>query len=430
MSAFGFKGGFKPATRLAITPEVYLGIDFGTTFTKVSYRLGTVGAKVHSVSFLKPGDRFRGEENHCMPSKVWLDPNDGGSLVFDAAPDPRLQEVRYFKYGMIERRILEEQSVDFPTEKLKNDVMRLCSAFYLANLIYEVKEKISAQNPNVFNTYNEDEIRWYVNMGVPVSDCDSEQKSVYDEVLNVAWEIAGDDVSACMGLQFLDGLYERFKDCRSHRLKTVPELFAESLMIWQGTRFGTGFYTVIDIGGGTADIAVFYKKIDMFSDEVRIMCIAQDVKPIGYEMLLQKGREASKDEFCRSYAGSFTDAHDKFQSEMRACAQNHQKHSCFFMGGARQVAFYHECVQDVCSAHNEVFFLQTEEVKEDDMIDLMDDRSNVEIPDNPRLFISQMLCQPYELIPPLDGLPWHFTQNSWAGSSTSPEEVQEQIYGD
>ena len=79
--------------------EIYIGIDFGTTFSKVSFQIGDKeGTTKYSIRFGHSG----GEEDYCLPSVLGYDPK-AQCLVFTQHPEQEesLSPVRYFKYSMI-----------------------------------------------------------------------------------------------------------------------------------------------------------------------------------------------------------------------------------------------------------------------------------------------------------------------------------------
>lgn len=405
--------------------EIYIGIDFGTTFTKVSFQVGArEGATKYSIRF-SPG---QSEEAYCLPSKLGYDKHTD-ELVFTQSPESMgVDEVKYFKYSMIEKGVPRHRDLDKRTA-LKNDPQRLCSAFYLAHLIRSIRQKILA-HPAVKGRFESH--RWYINMGVPVSDFNAKPKPIYDEALNVAWQLAdGDVLSERTGLTMLDALYSKGVNHStwSDRLNTVPELYAELIMFLQDKAVDTGFYTVVDIGGGTVDLAVFFKRIDMFSKNIDIYCVAQDVCPLGYEMYRTVlGQDEAYKRMYRSYGALIDAAYQHNHREMKKVKERHGLLTHFFMGGARNVRFYHDVVANMSQVHCNSWICYPGSC-EDDMVRFMRGKGNLDVNDNPRLLISQMLAQPYEKMPELSGQPWHFNSRPIHRATPTLAELQDSLYG-
>jgi len=420
--AWNFKATDVPPKKVA---EIYIGIDFGTTFTKVSFQIsGKEGATKYSLRF----NNDHGDEAYCLPSVLGYD-TENARLVFTQEPEEDgLEAIRYFKYSMIQEGVPRSQSLE--RGGTENDPQRLCSAFYLAHVLKMAKNSILFHSA-VKNRY--EEIRWYVNMGVPVSDFNAKPKPVYDEALNVAWRLVGEPAfSDEMGLLDVDALYSQWTghETWNDRLNTVPELYAELIMFLQDKSVDTGFYSVIDIGGGTVDMAVFFKHIDSYSQQVQISCVAQEVCPLGYEMLVRRPeKDSAKKVVHCSYGAMVTKAYHQHRLDWDKVKANAKHFVHFFMGGARKVDFYHACVESMASVHAGAFIAYPGMVEED-MVLYMRGKSYLDVDNNSRLLISQMLAQPFEFMPPLSGQPWHFERQPTLRDAPSAMDLQLSVYGD
>jgi hypothetical protein len=408
--------------------DVYVGVDFGTTFSKVSFQIGAKdGTTKYSVRFARRGN----EADYCLPSVLGYDKGTR-TLVFTQTPEQRgLERVCYFKYSMIEEgvpRDVEDLSGSGEA-RTSNDPQRLCSAFYLAHLLKDVKKHVRERVPTVAQANG---VRWYVNMGVPVSDFNAKPKPIYDEALNVAWELVENgEIEDEMALSDIDRLYTQWMEHSkwSARLNTVPELYAEIIMFLQDKTVDSGFYSVIDIGGGTVDIAVFLKRIDQYKKAPPdIFCVAQTVCPWGYEMYKRVPPNANADRELRvAYAECLEKAKTEHPLEMIKVFDKGGVLIHFYMGGARAVSAYHEIVSNTDEAYKNAWLKYSGAI-EMDMMEFMRDKSSLEIKNNPRLVISQMLAQPFEKMPELSGMPWHFKTEE-IKNRLSLADRQEFLYG-
>lgn len=214
-----------------------------------------------------------------------------------------------------------------------------------------------------------------------------------------------------------------------------------------------GFYAVVDVGGGTTDIATFYKKITKVDGakehDITVSCISQEVCKLGFNSLCSKISQMQNEtviedikkylkncnigyyrldkheqlseyniltpidakkfyesitDFRTSYGKCLIDAHDKQRELMGKMIFAKQPLHYFVMGGAKEVTFYQHNIERMTSAHKNAGI---PEAQKDDILHYLKSDSSFEV-HNPRLLISQMLSQPYELIPSLNNMPWDF----------------------
>ena len=405
--------------------EIYIGIDFGTTFSKVSFQIGDKeGTTKYSIRFGHSG----GEEDYCLPSVLGYDPK-AQCLVFTQHPEQEesLSPVRYFKYSMIEKGVPRDDA-DLNGGWTRNDPQRICSAFYLGHLLRMVKTEI-LNHKAVKNRYKD--IRWYVNMGVPISDFAAKPKPIYDEALNVAWQLS--ELSELEGSCRIDVLDEFYSKWISHltwndRLNTVPELYAEIIMFLQAKTTDSGFYGVIDIGGGTVDLAIFKKRIDLYKREPEIYCVAQAVCPLGYEMYMHVLRRDDADKRLRiSYAECLEKARNNHRGEMNHLFDERRLVQHFYMGGAREVPVYHDIINETDFDYVNAW-VGYPGCEEKSILYFMKGMFNLEVSDNPRLVISQMLAQPFEKMPQLTGQEWNKGVNKLK-PAPSLQDLQDNLYG-
>ena len=405
--------------------EIYIGIDFGTTFSKVSFQVGDLeGSTKHSIKFGNKGV----EEDYCLPSVLGYDPNSK-ELIFTQSPETMsgVVPVKYFKYSMIERGVPRDID-DLKEGRAFNDPQRLCSAFYLGHLIRKVKNVI-LEHRAVKDRYKS--IRWYINMGVPVSDFAAKPKPIYDEALNVAWQLSElDELAQRCSIQALDEFYNKWLDHStwSARLNTVPELYAEIIMFLQAKTTDSGFYGVVDIGGGTMDLALFKKRIDMYTRQTEIYCVAQDVSPIGYEMyrILNNQKEAEK-RIRVSYCDSLEKGRNNHRREMEILFDRSGFLELFFMGGARNVKIYHEVIQRADQGYVKIW-KGYPGCSESNILNFMRGQFSLEVKGSSRLIISQMLAQPFEKMPQLVGQEWNKGVRI-NGPIPSLQDLQDNLYG-
>ena len=98
--------------------NIFIGIDFGTSYTKVSYSYApTDNPQIHTLKW--NNDFFK-------PTVLFI---KDGSLFFDK-PDGESKEVKYFKYSMLEESLRNNRPYG-----TKNNFEEMCCVYFLAQLI-------------------------------------------------------------------------------------------------------------------------------------------------------------------------------------------------------------------------------------------------------------------------------------------------------
>ena len=418
--------------RAARRVQVYIGIDFGTTFTKVSYMIAPSNAR-YTIKFNET------KLGYYKPSIVYVNEDEVSFKYFDGS-----REVKYFKYSMIDETLLSDETEGRVLNVPKS---RLFSAFYLGCLINIIKQEI-VKNPELANYATEPE--WYINIGVPIGNYDETDKihkDVYNMVLNVGYQFSSSDIfSEKINLKEFEQYYLKHEKDYLNNLNSISELYAEILMYQQDNQVPEGFYAIVDVGGGTVDIAMFYKHISK-EDGTEVECISQKVEALGVESLINKIANNADSDYDReqireylidskmnynnddygirdlkspyinrhnlylnrrlfrtAYGSCLMEGKKKQRSRMRAQVNNKQELKCFLLGGGKSLQFYHQAIGHMAGAHLNAGFPQ--EVISD-ISEYINNNPDLKVKGN-RLIISQMLAQPYEKIPPIKDMPWHF----------------------
>ena len=86
--------------------SVYIGLDFGTTFTKAAYEIAPSNVHIkYSVRFGQCGNN----EDYYLPSVLYFDPKAQKLKIFDLEED--CEEIRYFKYNISNTLIHRRDSI-------------------------------------------------------------------------------------------------------------------------------------------------------------------------------------------------------------------------------------------------------------------------------------------------------------------------------
>ena len=288
---------------------------------------------------------------------------------------------------------------------------------------------------------------WYINMGVPLEAHKNDSRAmVYKHVVEVAYLFEQKYHGQTeIDIHELDAFYTEHRKESNPNINTLPEIYAEVLLYQQYLNTPAGFYTVVDIGGGTEDIATFLKTTDRYGEKVD--CLAQNVIAYGYDSisekiahsidpisinkakaLLSQSTDFNDDNHLRSIVSEevsyekLIDARRACRTLFGSCVQRARRTKndvleqtvnarlpmhVFVMGGARSVEFYRASIDHMKKAQERAgipFF------KDSDVFDYLGRNTRLEIRNDQRLVISQMLAQPYEMIPEIDNMPWNLIE--------------------
>ncbi len=251
-------------------------------------------------------------------------------------------------------------------------------------------------------------------------------------------------------------------------MNILPEIYAEVLLYQQYLNTPAGFYTVVDIGGGTEDIATCLKMTDRFGEQVD--CLAQNVIGYGFDSLsekivksvnagstqkakafLKQKVDFNNDEFLRAAIPlevdfeKLRDARRQCRTLFGTCVQEARRKRnevleqtvdarlpmhVFVMGGARSVEFYRVSIEYMKKAQGNAgipFF------KDSDVFDYIGRNTRLEIRNDQRLVISQMLAQPFEMIPEINNMPWNLKETDVTSKGPTwiaLQERQNELYPD
>lgn len=250
---------------------INLGIDFGTSFTKVCYRdIGTEESVVAAI-----GDELR---QTLLPSIVLISREGFLSLDIEGKKQQDSVAVDYLKMRLAGSPIATRTP---PSEDLNlNDqtVVKALAAWFLAAVIVRTQNWIDL---NEEERLKNRDLVWSANVGVPVEHYDSEALVTFEEVLGVAW-LWVKDGGIPDTVQNASDLY--LTTCNRLRSEVsdfhaVPEIAAAVQSFVMSREATPGIYIYFDIGGGTTDGVAFNFLND--AGERQINFYSGKVEPLG-----------------------------------------------------------------------------------------------------------------------------------------------------
>ena len=383
---------FSSSQRQSVT-HIFIGIDFGTSYTKVSYSYASASVpQIHTIDWGN-GDFFKQTILYIQNDRLYFEKPIGECL-----------EVKYFKYSLIEEK-LKNNSV--PTKKSFEE---MCCVYFLAHILKQTLEQIKSS----LKIENLDSIKTYVNMGVPLEnfykDSNKKTKGLYQDILENAVTLAGGSKVKVelpqnqVLISNLDDVYSELS-CKKAELNwhanVYPELAAEILLYHQSKFVPDDVYAVIDVGGGTVDMALFQKETSSRTKEAYKYCIGQKIVPYGIEILnLHKSTELERklqEEFCKILVETKKSGwinQEKFENL-----------PVFFLGGGAGELYYQTLIKDTTTRlKSALVFLSFKY----DIMKFINSEETL-LQKNQRLIISQMLARPTDDIGDVKGFPDFFT---------------------
>jgi hypothetical protein len=421
---------------------VTIGIDFGTSFTKVCF---SEGKSFHFVLF--NGSKYK-------PSIIYYD-HGNDRLYFVRPSNIDTEEILYFKYSIIEESLPKGRRLSKSGVSIKPEI--LCGVFYLACLINESKKYIGNYFLNIMKNIN---IEWSITMGVPIDNYESGNKNLYDKILHIANSLSNDFEKYSVDLPYIDKYYKEHEVMKipkygESRINTLPELYAESLAFLQNRNVANGVYALMDVGGGTVDLAVMLKE-----NQNEFSIVSKDIRPLGIEIVsngisacpkyvheikhdlktnnqlsnlqyisIQKER-TYKEKLRRCFAELVMDLKYKSGATNEAIRKQNGKLPVLICGGGTNHKWYED---GVLQNRENLKRILVEELKLEILPVEKLLPSNISV--NHRLLIAQTLSQPIEYIPELHGFPWHFlptkiNPNNNTLETKDLDDIAKEIYGE
>ncbi len=384
--------------RQSIT-NIYIGIDFGTSYTKVSYSYApSYTSQIQTIKWNNENDSF------FKKTILYI---QNGRLYFDK-PSGDSKEVKYFKYSIIDKRLKNN------VEPTTNCFEEMCCVYYLAQVISHSINIIR----ETLHIINMDEIKVSINMGVPLEnfykDENKTNKGKYQDILEDAVLLAGGcKVKAILPsnqvlISNLDTVYSEMQTKKAKlkwAVNVYPELAAELLLYHKSDFVPDGVYAIIDIGGGTVDMALFQKMSSGSRNNAYMYCLAQKVLPYGIEILQNAPNTISSTTFKQEFSMMLNQS----KRFMDVHYDQYKKIDVFFLGGGSSNLWYVSNIKNM----TEEFRLERSGIPplafSRDIKDFIDSEEML-LQKNQRLIISQMLARHRDEIDSVKGFPDFYKQ--------------------
>jgi hypothetical protein len=270
--------------------ELYLnlGIDFGTSFTKVCFR--DIARNYSELVTFTDGTTQL--EEALLPTKIGILPN--GTLIagltateWQAYESQVETTVELIKMRLANLDLPQEVNgwrlEQLPALDQPEMVENLC-AYYLSRVINRTQHWIRCHKSDLLINQR---IVWSANVGVPVAYCDSPALARFEKVLSLAWLLSNEPQTEWFTLENLatqmDELRSRLNSTSAIDCFAIPEIAAEAWSFFNSREADDGFYVFLDIGDGTLDGTAFYYYRE--DGEPNVNFYTAKVEPLGVTAL-------------------------------------------------------------------------------------------------------------------------------------------------
>lgn len=268
---------FPGSKKTAICCDVVIGLDFGTSCTKVVLRTPYLhNNRAIAVPFT---DLTPSKNPYLLPSKVWLKPD--GEFLLREGKD--CQCFSGIKLSLIER--CQEWVNNSQVDSHENFSPPKLAVAYLALVLRFAREWFLSTQKDIYGKFK---LRWHANLGLPSVEYDTSPLShLYREIFDSAWvlSLGGEGIRTTGPSNAFEGLKETSLNKRALtdvNLRIIPEVaaavsgYARSRLRDPGM---PGLHLLVDIGAGTLDVCGFV--LHQNEGEDRYSLLKADVQSLG-----------------------------------------------------------------------------------------------------------------------------------------------------
>jgi hypothetical protein len=263
-----------PSAVKRVAPRIIainLGIDFGTSFTKVCYRdVGTEESGVVAIG--------QGLKKALLPSLVTVSRSGHLALSETGACPAASVAINYLKMRLAGTPIGDAFPEVAGVNLNEPDSIKALATWFLASVI--ARSQVWIRLNETSRLKNRTPV-WSANIGVPVEHYDSEALATFEEVLGIAWLWVKDNripVTLFDALQEYHTTLGRLVD-EVTDFHAIPEIAAAVQSFVMSREAVPGIYVYFDIGGGTVD-GVAFNYLN-YGGERRINFYSGRVEPLG-----------------------------------------------------------------------------------------------------------------------------------------------------
>lgn len=220
-----------PSSSSSETLDVFIGLDFGTSCSKVVIRSTLHDNRALAVPFGKSSD---GGLRYLLPTSLYE--RHGGVLSIGDEPGATA-------HTDLKRALMKEKN---------NPRHRALATGYLALALRKSRIWfIETQH----REYGHVRLRWTLNMGIPSAWYDdSELRQTFEAVVHAAWNLS---LQPANSLELATKALEEVELDTEMEINVIPEIGAEVVGYLKSPEYRSGLHVIVDVGGGTLDVCGF-----------------------------------------------------------------------------------------------------------------------------------------------------------------------------
>jgi len=244
--------------------DVFIGLDFGTSYTKAAVGLKDQIFVVdwHGVS--------AGTDRYLLPSEYSIMAD--GSCQIGQAPDVTVDQIRQrLKHPLIDPAV--------SSASLAN------AAVFLALVLRYIRAWVFFHHGDKLGGSS---IRWMLNIGAPSNGLENERhQRAYLKMCSSAWSMSVSELgpSAAEAVELIRGWQPDVFPKDLIGLDVLPEFVAQIAGYVQSAQRQRGLHALVDVGGGTLDVVTFI--VHERDGEDVFPFLVPEIRALGTQMLYQ-----------------------------------------------------------------------------------------------------------------------------------------------
>jgi len=244
--------------------DVFIGLDFGTSYTKAA-----VGLK-DQIFAVDWNGVSGGADRYLLPSEYSIMAD--GSCQIGQAPDVPVDQVRqHLKHPLIDAAV--------SAASLAN------AAVFLALVLRHVRAWVFFHHGDKIGRSS---IRWMLNIGAPSNGLENERhRRAYLKMCSSAWSMSTSELgpSAAYAGELIAAWQPDVLPKDLIGLDVLPEFVAQIAGYVQSAQRQRGLHALVDVGGGTLDVVTFI--VHERDGEDVFPFLVPEIRALGTQMLYQ-----------------------------------------------------------------------------------------------------------------------------------------------
>jgi len=239
--------------------DIYIGIDFGTSFTKAAVGLMD---KIYPVEW---SGLSNFDQKYLLPSEYCILSDE--SIFIGQHPKVNYSNFKSdLKLPFINNKNLIPDDIEY-------------ASIFLALIIRYIR---GWTYHNYLNLLQKKNIRWHLNLGAPSNGLEGPSlRNIYLNLAKYSWDKS--NIESTHAVKNCN--YNNHRECLDLiSVEVFPEFVAQMAGYLQSSQRVSGLHALIDVGGGTLDVVTYIVHQDQEREDV-FPFLVPEVKPFGTQIL-------------------------------------------------------------------------------------------------------------------------------------------------